>query len=216
MTSLIIGRGEVGKSLWEVLTEVYDVDIIDKDEEALDDSYDIIHICFPYSKDFKKNVKEYQEKYKPKYTIIHSTIPRGTSRNLNALHSPIRGLHPHLAEGIKTFTKFIGGAEASGVADYFRKAGIKVTLCDKQETTEALKLWDTQYYLECVRFVKRVKRYCDKHDLPFSEIYRLSNLTYNEGYARLGHIEFTRPILEPIMTEVGGHCLLPNERLLDE
>jgi UDP-N-acetyl-D-mannosaminuronate dehydrogenase len=177
---------------------------------------DIMHICFQYSDIFLSDVEGLQKEYKPKYTVIHSTVPVGTSRKLNAIHSPIRGVHPNLEEGIRTFPKFLGGEQASEVADYFRRLGMKVILFDKQETTEALKLFDTEYYKVNIEFAQRVKRFCDKHNLNFSEVYTIPNQTYNEGYTKLGMPEVVRPVLQPIMKEIGGHCLLPNSKMLKE
>ncbi len=91
---------------------------------------------------------------------------------------------------------------------------MKVILFDKAETTEALKLFDTEYYRTCIEFAHRVNRFCEKHGLIFSEVYTIPNITYNEGYTELGHPEYVRPVLQPIMTEIGGHCLLPNQKLI--
>ncbi len=218
MKSLVIGAGEVGTSLYKILIENYpETEIYDTEftvEPDLGSQFDILHICFPYSIKFIDYVKAYQEKYKPKYTVIHSTVPVGTSKALGAIHSPIRGLHPNLESGIRTFAKFIGGESVSEVADYFRRAGIKVTLFDKSETTEAMKLFDTEYYRTCIEFTHRVKKYCDEHNLNFHEVFTLANQTYNEGYTKLDHPEFVRPVLQPIMKEIGGHCLLPNKELI--
>lgn len=212
---LVIGLGEVGKAVQKVFG-ADGLDIRGGGEYVGGQSYyQIMHICIPYCEAFNLNVLTYQRSFNPKYTIIHSTVPVGTSRKLNAMHSPVRGLHPNLYEGLLTFPKFIGGERASEVADVFRRAGIKVILCDKQEETEAMKLFDTQYYLECVRFVQRVKTFCNEHNLDFHAVYTLANQTYNEGYSKLGHDEYVRPVLQPIMKEVGGHCLLPNEKLLN-
>lgn len=224
MKSIIIGfRGEVGNALKEILTDAYDdvsgIDVKKHETNSFGDltgEFDIMHICFGYFNDFVHEVKEYQKKFNPKYTIIHSTVPVGTSWMCDAMHSPIRGLHPNLKGGILTFPKFIGGPAASYVADYFRKAGIKVILFDKPETTEALKLFDTEYYRHCIEFAKEVKEYCDKHQLNFSEVYTIPNMTYNEGYTKLGYSEYVRPVLQPIMKEIGGHCLLPNQKLIKE
>ncbi len=213
MKHLVIGLGEVGLAVQKVF-RCDGYDLLKKEcEEA---HYDIIHVCFPYSDAFEKEVKEYQAIFTPRHTILHSTVPLGTSRKLNALHSPIRGLHPNLYEGIMTFEKFIGGSQASLVAHEFRRHGLKIILCDKQEETEAMKLFDTQYYLECVRFVKRVKEFCTEHDLDFHAVYSMANTTYNAGYTKLGYPEYVRPVLQPIMDEIGGHCLLPNEKLLNK
>lgn len=214
--TLIVGAGEVGTALAAVLKD-YDPDLYDPDMGRCDlthETYDILNVTFPYSDKFVGYVKEYQEKYKPKHTVIHSTVPVGTSRQCGATHSPIRGLHPHLEGGIRTFTKFLGGPQASQIADYFRRAGLRVCLYDDQETTEALKLFDTEYYRACVEFALRVKTYCNAHNLNFHEVYTLANQSYNEGYSALGHPEFVRPVLQPIMKEIGGHCVLPNKELI--
>jgi hypothetical protein len=211
---LVIGCGEVGKAVQKVF-DADGYDIKGGGEYVYSaDYYKHMHICFPYSDQFKFYVQGYQSRFKPNYTIIHSTVPVGTSRKLNAIHSPIRGLHPNLYEGLLTFPKFIGGEQASEVADEFRKHGMKVILCDKQEETEAMKLFDTEYYRVCIEFAQRVKRFCNKHDLSFSDVYRISNITYNEAYTKLNHAEYVRPVLEPIMKEISGHCVLPNSELL--
>src|SRR3990167_352386 len=216
MKSLIIGAGEVGVALSKVLADYHPdmYDLAHGVEPNLGTTYEIMHITFPYSLKFIDYVKAYQEKYKPKYTVIHSTVPVGTSRELGAIHSPIRGIHPNLEGGIRTFTKFLGGEQASEVADYFRRAGLRVFLFDRQENAEALKLFDTEYYRVCIEFAHRVKKYCLEHGLSFSDVYRMGNITYNEGYTKLGHSEFVRPVLEPIMKEIGGHCVLNNKELI--
>lgn len=215
MPSLVIGRGEVGRAIYSILSDVYDVQAIDKGESS-NDTFDILHICFPFSKTFIEDVKKYEKKYKPKYTIVHSTVPVGTCAQTQAIHSPIRGLHPFLEEGIRTFVKFLGGERASEVADYFRRAGLRVCLFDRAETTEALKLYDTEYYRACIEFAHRVKRFCDKNGLNFHEVYTLPNQTYNEGYTKLGHPEYVRPVLQPIMTPIGGHCVEQNSKLIND
>lgn len=224
MKSLIIGMGEVGQALYNVLKvepkglelDVWGYDPFESywEEPPSQWQADILHICFPYSEKFINEVRSYQEKYKPRYTVIHSTVPTGTSKLCSAVHSPIRGLHPNLTEGIRTFVKFLGGEHASDIADYFRRAGLRVCIVDKAETTEAFKLFDTEYYRTCIEFAQRVKKYCDEHGLSFHEVYTLGNQTYNEGYTELGHPEFVRPVLQPIMKEIGGHCVLPNKELI--
>ncbi len=228
MRQLIIGLGEVGRALKEVFEDAslnnyfnfYDewsgIDLNGNSFGELHHNIDIMHVCIGYTDKFVEEVEEYQRRFHPKFTIIHSSVPVGTSTKLGAMHSPIRGLHPNLKSGILTFPKFIGGQDASQVADVFRRAGMKVILFDKPETTEALKLFDTEYYRHCIEFAHRVKTFCDKEDLNFSEVYTIANQTYNEGYTKLGHSEYVRPVLQPIMKEIGGHCLLPNAKLIKE
>ncbi len=212
MNSIIIGNGEIGKSLCEVLKPHYLVTV--KDREHIFGAmtigcFEIMHICIPWSDKFIEIVKQYQLEFKPKYTIIHSTVPVGTSRKLNAIHSPVLGIHPNLALSIKTFQKMIGGEQASEVADYFRRCGMKVYLFDKQETTELMKILDTTFYGVCLEYTKDVKRECDKAEVPF-EAWSIWTANYNKGYKELDCPEFTRPNLVPIMKKLGGHCVLQN------
>lgn len=213
MKTLIIGQGQVGTALAKVLVD-YSPVCIDIDDVAKG-SFDIMHITFGYSDKFEREVKKYQAKYKPKYTVIHSTVPVGTSRRLSAFHSPIIGIHPHLAQSIKTFYKYLSGEGASELADYFRRAGCKVYLYDEQETTELLKISQTTIYALNIEYVKELKRQCDKYGLSFSEVHTIPTINYNEGYATLGMPEVKLPNLIPIMKKQGGHCTINNCELWD-
>jgi hypothetical protein len=213
MRSLIIGYGEIGKSLWNVLSPYYHTDAIDKDDDN-EEQYEILHICFPYSKKFIEQVKEYQLQFKPKYTVIHSTVPVGTSRACDAVNSPCLGIHPNLESGLKTFIKFLGGEQASEVADYFRRVGMKVYLFNEPETSELMKILDTTFYGICLEYTKDVKKQCEKLGVPF-EAWTIWTENYNRGYEKLGHPEFVRPNLTPIMKKIGGHCVMQNTELID-
>lgn len=212
MKTLIIGRGEIGGALSEILSEFYPVEVLDLGER-ISGSFDIIHICFPYSKSFLDDVAAYKEKYKPKYIIIHSTVPVGTSRKCGAFHCPVVGMHPLLKKSILTFTKFLSGKGAYNIADYFRRAGIKIYLTDKQESTELMKILSTNFYGVCIEYVKEVKGLCDSFDVPF-EMWTLWTENYNNGYISLGSPEFVRPNLIPIVNQIGGHCVSNNLNFL--
>lgn len=214
MKQLVIGLGEVGKALFEVLEGA--VCGIDKDDVYQDVRFDVIHVCIPYSPKFHQTVKDYVHDYLAPdgLVIIHSTVPVGESRSHGAVHSPIRGVHPRLAQGIRTFVKFFGGSRAGEAAEIFQRLGIECRTTSKSETTEALKLWDTTYYGWCIVFEKAVKAYCEKHALDFDVVYRQANLTYNNGYAWLGRCDVWRPVLNHVDGPIGGHCVIPNARLL--
>jgi hypothetical protein len=211
--ALIIGAGQIGQALHEVLYPVHAVTLLDvhTDKEYLF-PVDVMHITFPYD-NFVSEVQRYQSMYKPTHTVIHSTVLPGTSRQCGASHSPVVGLHPFLAESLLTFTKFIGGPDASSVADHFRYAGMRVYLFDKAEVTEVMKLRSTEFYALCIEYVKDVKRQCLKQGIPF-EAWTLWTQNYNQGYADLGYREYQRPNLAPMLKEIGGHCLLPNLELM--
>lgn len=218
MNTLIIGAGDVGKSLYEVLKPYYPVIIRDKKGLRGESTgsfipFSIIHICFPYFKGFEKEVKKYQKRYDPKYTIIHSTIPVGTSRKCRAYYSPIRGGHPNLTKSIKTFVKYLG-PKSMVLKRYFERARIKIEILDKPETIELLKILSTTYYTWNIVFCKEAKKICDKYKLDFEKVYTRANETYNEGYKILGRANVIRPVLEPTKGPISGHCLIPNCRLL--
>jgi UDP-N-acetyl-D-mannosaminuronate dehydrogenase len=220
--TLIIGNGEVGSALQAVLSKGH-APIFMKDLHDLK-LQDIgwMHICFPYNKDFIRATKDYITKYKPLYTIIHSTVPVGTTSRLrrdlgvNIWHSPIRGVHPNIAQGILTFPKYIGGEYNSEVAEYFKACGIHVIYASCSENTELAKLLDTTYYGWNIVFCKEVEKMCKKYGADFSMVYHSFNTTYNEGYAKLGMPNVVRPILFPNPGKIGGHCVIPNCKLLKE
>lgn len=217
MKNIICGYGEIGKALEKALSDT--ITIVEKEGiiRGLADhlnNADIMHICFGYSEKFEEEVKKYQEKYKPKYTIIHSTVPVGTSRKLNAIHSPVIGFHPHLEQSLKTFTKFLSGEQASEIADYFRRKGMKVYLFDKPETTELMKILDTTHYGIEIEYTKEIKRQCIKYNVPY-EAWSIWTDNYNKGYKKLGYPEYSKPNLIPIMTKQGGHCTINNCDLLE-
>lgn len=216
MTSLIIGKGEVGKSLYKTLRKTY-TNIKIKDVEYLKmKNVDFLHICYPYSKKFIKITKNYLKVYKPKYTIIHATVPFGTTKNLgkNIWHSPIRGVHPNLAKGIKTFIKYIGGRKNKHITNYFTNAGIKIQYTPYAKNTEAGKILSTTYYGWNIVFCKEIYKICKKYDLDFDFIYSTMNQSYNKGYLELNMPNVIRPVLKFRKGKIGGHCVVQNCDLL--
>ena len=216
-THLIIGEGEIGSALKEVLSPHYPAQSRDLKSD-LQGHFDVLHICYPPIKNFIEVTKEYAKTYTPELIIVHATVPVGTTSALggNAVHSPVRGTHPRLAEGIKTFVKYFGGPKAEEAAEYFVKIGIPTKTFAKSETTELAKILDTTYYGWNIVFAKEVKRMCDTMGLNFEEVYTIPNNDYNEGYGKLGKPNVLRPVLSPVPGKIGGHCVIPNTELLDD
>ena len=214
MNTLIIGYGQIGKSLENVLKSKYNVYTIDLDskQEALL-STDVMHIAFPYSKIFVKEVKKYKKKYNPKYTIIHSTVPMGTARKCNAYYSPVRGIHPHLEQSLQTFVKYLA-PRCDYLAEYFRKVGVLIEQHDSTETLEIMKLYCTTIYGLNIIAEKEMYDFCKKNNLDFDLVYTKSNETYNEGYKILGFPQYTRYNLKHSDGKIGGHCVIPNCEIL--
>lgn len=213
MKTLICGGGEIGKALAEVLVD-YKPAIIDVVPERcsgeLGRSFDILHIAFPYSDDFEEQVADLKVHFLPKFVVIHSTVEIGTSKKLDAIFSPVVGLHPHLAESLRIFPKYLAGKDASEVADYFRRVGMKVKLFDNSDALELAKLSQTTFYALMIEYIKDLKKKCDELGVSFHEVYTIPSTDYNNGYEQLGYPEFKMPLLQPIMKRQGGHCTRRN------
>ncbi len=217
---LIVGFGEVGRGLAEVLKQKSNVWVLDpyngfKYNNDWPKKFDSIHICFPFSKKFLKAVQGIKKKHNHGILTIHSTVPVGTSDKLGAVHSPIRGTHPKLAKGIKTFVKYVGGKNAKKAARLLERYGIKTRILKSARDSEALKLWDTTQYGWMIVLNKEIRNWCKKNKVDFDAIYRNANETYNSGYSKLDKKNFIRPILKYMPGPIGGHCVVPNCDLLD-
>jgi len=192
----IIGYGEVGKAIAKFYKKPKIKDL-NRDDGLT--GVEILHICIPYTSDFVKIVKKEIKKIKPKLTIIHSTVAPGTTKKIGpmAVHSPVRGIHPHLHKGIKTFVKYIGAdsKKAGNMAKrHLENLGIKAKVFYPSTTTEIGKLLSTTYYKAVTDF----------------------NQTYNQGYKKLGKENVIRPVLYPPKNGIGGHCIVPNAKILNK
>lgn len=217
-THLVLGSGEVGTAVFNVLGGHY-ARVAKRDKVSdLTGQFDVLHVCLPSLKNFVGVTKKYIKEYRPKLVIIHSTVPVGTTKKIApfVVHSPIRGVHPHLEKGIKTFVKYFGGAKAKEAARLFEQMGVRTQVFKKPETTELAKILDTTYYGWNILFCKEVKRICDKMKLDFDEVYTIPNEEYNEGYSKLGKSNVVRPVLRAMAGKIGGHCIIPNCELLDD
>jgi len=209
---LVIGLGEVGEAIQRILNcDGYDITGGPKPMGK----YDVLHICIPWSQKFISIVKSYQKYLKKKgIVIIHSTVPVGTSKKLGAVHSPIRGIHPYLYDGIRTFVKYFGGRRAMEAARSFIDLDIECVILDSSDDTEALKLWDTTIYGANILLEKEIAEYCKKHKLSFYNVYTHPNETYNIGYQRLGYACYKKYVLQHIDGKIGGHCIVNNAKML--
>jgi len=232
MRHIILGFGEVGKALQKVLKcNAHDPNIIGVRPDDItgenfpfywvegdysDEKFDVMHVSFPYFDGFVEEVSKYQQRFQPSLTIIHSSVPIGTSAKCGAVHSPIRGVHPNLELGMRTFTKYFGGEKANEAAKIFEELGIKTHTTDRAENTEAGKLWDTTQYGLAILLERYIWDFCEKNNLDFNIVYTEFNQSYNEGYQKLGRPEVARPHLKHMPGQIGGHCVRQNAHLLDK
>jgi len=214
----ILGYGEVGQTIAKFYKNPQIKDL-NRDDGL--EGVETLHICIPWSENFVKIVKREIKKIKPKITIIHSTIAPGTVKKIGGMivHSPIRGVHPHLYEGIKTFVKYIGAdnKRAGELAKkHLKSLGIKTKVFYPSITTEIGKLLDTSYYGLCIAWHGEMAKICDKFGINFEKAVTNFNNTYNEGYLKFGKKNVIRPVLYPPKKGIKGHCVCENAKILNK
>lgn len=214
----ILGYGEVGSAIAQFYKNPLVKDLHRNDGIQ---GVSVLHVCIPWSRRFAEIVKKEIKEIQPVLTIIHSTVAPGTTKTIGGMvvHSPIRGIHPHLYEGIKTFVKYVGAdnQKAGTMAKRHMESvgmGRKVKVFSSSLTTELGKLLDTTYYGLCIAWHAEMKEICDALGVDFGQAVTDFNTTYNEGYSLLGKRNVVRPVLYPPVDGIGGHCIIPNAELL--
>jgi len=228
---LIMGLGEVGNAIRLVEEEKGNqIGVLELNRAPELEDYDVMQVCIPFSKSFKNDVSMAVTKYAPKLVIINSTVYPGTTDEIKKnimdsnldipiVHSFVRGVHPNLFEGVKTFVKYVGGTieDCNKAITHWISLGVESKMIGCAEESEVAKICSTMYYLHNILYAKEVERLCKKNNWDFSNVYTEPNLTYNDGYIELYRPEFIRPVLHaPDDEGVGGHCLIENTIILSE
>ena len=230
-TVLIVGLGEIGHTLFALLNEaktsfaVYGLDLDEtkmrelcQSRDKIPSKIDILHVCLPCSNQekFTDIAVGYVEEFKPKLTIINSTVPPGTTLKVAArckcfvVHSPARGVHKsaeHMIWEMKRWTKYVGGANAAAAKaarEHFEKLGLKVKVLKSCRETELAKLFETTYRAWMIACFQEMHRISRKMDADFVEVVDFLEDTHR--------VRLDRPLMFPGV--IGGHCLIPNTELL--
>jgi UDP-N-acetyl-D-mannosaminuronate dehydrogenase len=226
---LILGLGEVGHTLFYLFKESgkFDVYGFDLDKVKMrsyvgqvepPENVDVMHVCYPCpdQEKFVETTLKYIRIFRPKLTIIESTVNPGTTRRIYMLskssivHSPIRGMHTTpeiMRRDVLFWRKYIGGTtedSARAAQTHFEKLGLKTKVLKGSEETELAKLFDTTYrawMIACFQEMHRISR-CFQAD--FDEVVNM----LEDGH----RVILDRPIHYPDV--IGGHCLIPNTDLL--
>ncbi|MCW4053660.1 MAG: GDP-mannose dehydrogenase [Candidatus Bathyarchaeota archaeon] len=227
---LVIGLGEVGRTLFELLEESgkFDVYGLDIDESRMHEvmgdkkipkTVDVIHICYRCASQqrFIQTSYGYITQFKPDLAIINSTVPPGTTQKIHELskspllaHSPIRGMHESLAsmkKDVQFWTKYVGGTTkeaAESSKNHFEKLGLKVKVLKGSAETELAKLFETIYrawMIACFQEMHRISRH---YGADFDQVVDML-----EDIHRL---RLNKPLHYPGV--IGKHCLVPNTELL--
>lgn len=230
-TVLIIGLGEIGHTLFALYEEkkaefaVYGLDLdeakmrsLGQTKSKVPDKVDAMQVCLPCGNPdkFAEVVANYAAQYKPKLTIINSTVPPGTTLKVamkcgcQIVHSPARGVHiseEHMVWEMKRWPKYVGGAtpDASKLAkEHFEKLGLKVKVLKSYRETELAKIFETTYRAWMIACFQEMHRISRAFGADFNETVDFLEDTHRQ--------RFDRPVMFPGV--IGGHCLIPNTELL--
>lgn len=209
MNNLIIGNGQIGKPLAEILQVKYAVFVRDVGQAPELPAIDVIHICFPYSGEFVGQVIQYVREHQSDLCIVHSTVKPGTtdyiSEQVDAImvYSPVKGRHGSMVEDLKRYTKFVAGSGMEIAAVLFESVGIRAKLFPSTKGLELAKLLETSYTGVLVAWAQTMKRYCDKVELEYFDLMPF-----------LAEIDYLPHVFQP--GYIGGHCIMPNLDLLEQ
>lgn len=227
---LVVGLGDVGRSLFELLKESRKVEVYgwDVDKEKMQDirqgdlprEVGILHICYRCSgqEEFVDTTVDYVRRFRPELTIINSTVPPGTTEKVYKLsgghmvHSPVRGMHKSrksMKRDLLFWTKYIGGVDeksAELARGHFEEFGLKTKILAGPVETEVAKLFETTYRAWMIACFQEMHRISRRFSADFDQV-----TDFLEDDHR---VRFDRPIHFPGV--IGGHCLIPNAKLLLE
>ncbi len=208
----VVGLGEVGKPLFEIIKTQHEVFGVDIDLAAPLNRCDVMHICFPFSgRKFIGQVVDYIRRYQPALTIINSTVAPGATRRIAdesgrpVVNSPVRGKHARMREEMLHYTKFIGALDPESgarAAQHFESVGIKTKVLGSPEATEIAKLTETTYFGVMIAWAQEVERYC-----------REVGASYDEVVSFYEEVKFFPPV-KYFPGVIGGHCVMPNIAIL--
>ena len=227
MVDIILGMGEVGKTLFDLLSErsfeCVGIDIENSKCKNYSKKSDIkkpeyLHVCIPGELvEFEKIVLDWIDKLQDlKIVLIHSTIRPGTTKNIQKqtkipiLFSPIRGIHRRFLEDMKKYTKFIASDNnqiSTEIKIDLKNRFEKINWMSTTKTAEFAKiLVDTTYYGWLISYAQITKMICEKENIDFDEMWRFAD----EIQENLQN----RPKMYPGI--IGGHCVIPNLNFIED
>ena len=213
--TLVVGIGEVGGALAEVLDRSAPVLRHDLERVDFDCPIGVMHICIPFfsQTQFVTSTLSYIERFRPELTIINSTVLPGTTRMVGAksrsavVFSPVRGKHVRMVQDLLRYVKFVAGADpatAALAAAHFSKVGLRTRTMTKLEALELAKVAETTYFGVLIGYAQELNRYSERLGVDYSEateffreIDFLPQARYYPGF-------------------IGGHCVIPNIKLLKQ
>ncbi|RLG06595.1 MAG: GDP-mannose dehydrogenase, partial [Thaumarchaeota archaeon] len=213
---LVIGLGEVGRPLYEILSECFEaVYGYDRDSsrtidrlDSIPRGVDVMHVTFPYPgfESFVSSVISYLSCFDPGLVIIHSSVTPGTTRAIQSrtdagvVYSPVRGKHPHLRDHLLFWPKWVSGVRRGAVErarEHLERAGFRVRVASDPESLELAKLWETVYRAVMIASWQEVHRIARKVGADIGVV--------AEFVSEVHEVLRDRPVYYPDV--IGGHCL---------
>lgn len=235
----ILGNGEIGSSLRQVYGMAGFDDVTVRDPfQGLDASLsecDLVNVCIPFSgfESFARAIKDLELR-RGCVVVIHSTVRVGCTDRLQDempdavfAHSPVRGVHPELTQGLLAFDKYVGmsdrffrdGAVTDRLTSHIVSLKMKPFVCRAKES-ELAKIVSTTLYGISIAAITDVADLCENNGVDFGVVFTKWQTGYNSGYTALGKPGVCRPVLTPVPRRedgsrvIGGHCVLPNCAIL--
>lgn len=213
--TLVVGIGEVGGALADVLDRVEPVMRQDLEPREFNRPVGVMHLCVPYQSraQFESAALEYIARFRPELVIVNSTVVPGTTRAIGQksgakmVYSPVRGKHVRMAQDLLRYDKFVAADsdEAAAIAEaHFAAAGMRTRRVAKLETLELAKLAETSYFGLQIAFAQELNRYAER-----------TGADYSEAIGFFEEIDFL-PRTRYYPGFIGGHCVIPNLYLLKQ
>jgi UDP-N-acetyl-D-mannosaminuronate dehydrogenase len=208
---IVAGLGEVGRPLLSILQRTYGCVGIDVQHVHVDRPCSVLHVCYPFQMpDFVGTTAAYVARFRPKLTIINSTVAVSTTRKVQervatpVAYSPVRGKHAKMEQDMLHYQKFVGGMDSASThlaSQHFAGAGFKVATFPTPEAGEVAKLLETTWLGMLVGWAQDIERMAAHCGASYEDV----NAFFKE-------IDYLPKNVFP--GYIGGHCVMPNIAIL--
>ena len=228
MKDIVIGLGEIGRPIYQLLSKKnlvvgYDLDssLMDskKFEKLKKEKTYFAHISIPFSDNFVKSVIQLSKKFKPKGIIIHSTVSPYTTEKIQkkidipVIYSATRGIHKRMSIDLKRYSKFYAvydwAPNQKNAQKEFNKRMKSVNIKTKKMSSplvlELSKIVvDTSYYGWLINYAQLSNMIAIENKVDYDEMWSFAD--------EINKFVGNRPKLYPGF--IGGHCVIPNLDLI--
>jgi len=233
---LVVGMGEVGSALYEVLEKHgFDVSGDDLDPAKcrnmpLEEPVGYVHICIPCGDEqkFIDAVSEIAMTFDygnsmafdapTPIFIVHSTVFVGTTQKLreegiDTVYSPIRGMHKgDFSKDIETYVAYLASYDDDLIRDVREELEEVFTyvVIDDPRQLEYMKITTLYHYALEIDYAKTVGEDCRREGWDYNRTMGMQR----ELRTVIKDDRGLRPILDPEPGPILGHCVMPGVRKL--